>query len=145
MQRWWLACCWGGVDKPSEPSTERGLFASIRQLLSTTLALAQVRLALLGTEVEQEALRLGLALFWLGLGLLCLGLGMVLVCAFIVIWLWESYRLLALGLLALLFLSSGLGLLLAARQRLQNPSGLFSASLGELARDRAGLDRPDNG
>lgn len=126
-----------------EPHPERGLFAALRQLLSTALALAQVRLALLGTEVEQEKLRLGLALLWLGLGLVCLGLGLVLVCAFIVVWLWESHRLLALGGLALLFLSGGFGLLLAGRQRLLNPSGLFSASLGELARDRAGLDLPD--
>ncbi len=133
------------MDSHSDTPTERGLFASIRQLLSTALALAQVRLALLGTEVEQEKLRLGQALLWLGLGLMCLSLGCVLVCAFLVVWLWESYRLLSLGLLALLFLGGGLGLLLAARQGLQNPSGLFSASLAELARDRAGLDRPDKG
>jgi uncharacterized membrane protein YqjE len=133
------------VDSHGDTSTERGLFASIRQLLSTALALAQVRLALLGTEVEQEKLRLGHVLLWLSLGLLCLGLGCMLVCVFIVVWLWESYRLLSLGALALLFLSGGLGLLLAAQRRLHNPSGLFSASLGELARDRAGLDRPDTG
>ena len=131
------------MDSRAQPSTERGLFASIRQLLSTTLALAQVRLALLGTEVEQEALRLGLALLWLGLGLVCLGLGLMLVCAFIVIWLWESHRLLALGGLATLFLGGGVGLLLLGRRSLRHPTGLFSASLGELARDRAGLDLPD--
>lgn len=133
------------MDSHGDPPTERGLFASIRQLLSTSLALAQVRLALLGTEVEQEVLRLWVALLWLGLGLVSVGLGLVLVCALIVIWLWESHRLLALGGLALLFLSGGFGLLLVGRQRLHNPSGLFSASLGEIARDRAGLDRPDGG
>lgn len=133
------------MDNQGDTSTERGLFASIRQLLSTSLALAQVRLALLGTEVEQEVLRLWVALLWLGLGLVCLGLGLVLVCALIVIWLWESHRLLTLAVLAFLFLSSGLGLLLAGRRSLHKSSGLFSASLGELARDRAGLAQSDEG
>jgi uncharacterized membrane protein YqjE len=127
----------------NEPQTARGVFAPLRQLLSTALALAQVRLALLGTEIEQEKLRLVGALLWLGLALILLGAGLVLVCAFIVMWLWESYRLLTLGALALTLLASGLALCFVARQRLQSPSGLFASSVSELARDRAGLGRPD--
>ena len=132
------------MDSGGEPSAERGLFAALRQLLSTTLALAQVRLALLGSEIEQEKLRLVDALLWLGLALIFLGVGLVLLCGLVIIWLWESHRLLSLGVLAALFLVSGVGLCFASRQRLQSPGGLFSASLSELARDRAGLDRSDS-
>ncbi len=101
-------------------------------------------MALLGTEIEQEKLRLVDALLWLGVALICLGVGLVLLCGLVIIWLWESHRLLGLGILAALCLGGGVGLCFAARQRLQSPGGLFSASLSELARDRAGLDRHDS-
>lgn len=130
------------MDKGESPSAS-GLFASLRGWLATTLELAQVRLALLGTELEREKLRLFDALLWLGLGLLFMGIGLVLVSAFIVVLFWESHRLVALGVLAVLHLGGGLGLFFAGRKRLQVPGSLFRASLVELARDRAGLDDPD--
>ena len=116
------------------------MFTSLRQLLATVVETAQVRLALLSNEIEQEKLRLFDALLWAGLALLLLGLGAVLLCAFIVVLFWDSHRLLALGALSALFLGAGLWLMQAARQRLQTPGGLFSASAQELGRDRAGLD-----
>ena len=124
----------------SEPDKGHGLFASLRQLLGTTLATVQLRLALLSNEIEQEKLRLFDGLLWAGLALLLLGLGALLLCAFVVVLFWDSYRLQALGVLALLFLGAGAWLLSVARARLQQPGGLFSSSVAELGRDRAGLD-----
>lgn len=124
----------------SESGKDHGLFASLRQLLGTALELVQVRLALLSNEIEQEKLRLFDGLLYAGLALMLLGLGSLLLAAFVVVLFWDGYRLQALGLLALLFLGAGAGLLWRARARLRNPGGLFSNSVEELRRDRAGLD-----
>lgn len=116
-----------------------GLFASLRRLLGTLLEIAQVRLELLGTELELEKRRIfdGL-LLWL-VALMMLGVSLVLLCGFIILLFWDGYRLAAVGVMALLFLTIAAWLARAARHRLQSPNGMFSASLAELQRDYAGL------
>ena len=116
-----------------------GLFASLRQLLATAVEIAQVRLDLLGTEVELEKRRLFDALLWAAVALVMLGVGLLLFCGFVILLFWEGYRLAAVGVLALLFLGAGGVLVRIARQRLRNQNGPFDASVGELDRDRAGL------
>ena len=113
-----------------------GIWASISRVLATLLDIVQVRLALLGTELEFEKQRLLTAL-WLGaLSLVLLGLGLLLLCATLVLLLWDAYRAGALVGAALVFLLAGLGVLFQARRRLRSPSGLFRASVAELQRDR---------
>lgn len=120
-----------------------GLFASLRQLLASGVEMLRVRLELLGTEIEQEKLRLFDTVLWAGLALLLLGMGLLFLCGLIVVLLWEGHRLLALGGLAALCLGTGFWLLRRARQRLHAPGGLFAASVAELARDRTGLNEPE--
>ncbi len=121
------------------PNQAGGLFASLRRLLGTVLEIAEVRLALLGTEVELEKRRLFDALFWVAMAVLVLATGLVLLCAFVILLFSEGYRLPALGVMALLFLGGGLLLLRQAQQRLRSPEGMFGSSLAELKRDQAGL------
>lgn len=123
----------------SEPLQGGGFFASLRQLLATTVEIAEVRLELLSSEIEEEKIRLVDGLLWAGLALMLLGVGVVLLCGFIVLLFWDGYRLAALGVLTLLFLGGGVLLLLRAREHLRIPGGMFHASVDELARDRAGL------
>lgn len=123
----------------SEPGKSIGLFASLRRLLGTVLEIAQVRLELLGTELEFEKRRLFDGLLLGLIALLMLGVGVVLLCGFIILLFWEGYRLTAVGVLTLLFLAAAAWLVRAARHRLQSPKGMFEASLAELQRDRAGL------
>lgn len=115
------------------------LFASVNRLLATTLELLGVRLALLGTELESAKRRLLASLFWGGIGLILTGVGVLLACAFILMLCWDQYRLLAAGTLALLFLAIGAGSMRHAWSRLNGPSGIFTLSLQELARDGAML------
>jgi len=123
----------------SAPVYESGLFASLRRLLGTALEMAKVRLDLLGVEVELEKQRLFGGLLWGVVALLIFGVGLELLCGFIILLFWDGYRLAAVGVMALLFLVGGVLLILQARQRLRNPTGLFNASVAELERDRAGL------
>lgn len=127
----------------SDPVNESGLFASLRRLLATALEMAQVRLDLLGTEIELEKQRLFNGLLWGSIALMMLGMGLVLLCGFVILLFWEGYRLAATGGMALLFLSGGATLLYKARQHLQQKAGIFNASMSELDRDLSGLKAPE--
>ena len=121
------------------PASRAGLFESLRQLLRTALEMAQVRLELLVSDLEIEKLRLVDAVLRALLGLLLLGLGLVLLIGFVLLLLWDSYRLPALGVLTLLCLGGGLGLLHAAKHRLRHGEGMFAATRAEFERDQAAL------
>jgi uncharacterized membrane protein YqjE len=127
------------VSEPLKPGQHGGLFASLRQLLATALEIAQVRLDLLLTEIEQEKLRVFDGLLWAGLAVVLVGVGVILLCGFVVVLLWDGYRLTTLGVLTLLFLGCGALLMRAARNRLRTPVGALAATLDELRRDVAEL------
>lgn len=127
----------------SSPTRESGLFASLTRLLATALEMAQVRLDLLGTEVELEKRRIFEVLVLGACALFILGVGVVLACAFIILMFWDGYRLAAVGVLAASCLVGGIFLIQKLRQRLCNSKGMFHASLAELQRDQADLKASD--
>ena len=120
----------------SGPTHAGGLFSSLRRLLGTVLEIAEVRLALLSTEVELEKRRLFDALLWGAVAMLVLATGLTLLCGFVILLFSEGYRLAALGVMALLFLGAGWLLLQQARKRLSSPGGMLAGSVAELQRDR---------
>ena len=119
------------------PGENAGLFGQLQQSLGTVIELLRVRLALLGTELGLEKQRLAAGLFWGAAALMCLTLAAALFCGFVILLLWDGYRLAAVGVLVLLFLGCGVFLLQVAQRRLGTESNLFSTSLAELERDRA--------
>ena len=125
----------------TDPAQRSGLFTSLRQLLTTVLELAQVRLALIGTELELEKRRLFDGLLWAALALLLLGVGLMLLCGFIVVLFWEDHRLTAIGVMALVLVGAGALLLRRARSCLSSAEGMFAASLAEIKRDCDDLHR----
>ncbi len=114
-----------------------GLFGQLQGSLGTVIELLRVRLALLGTELELEKHRIGIGLFWGALAVLSLTVATVLFCGFVILLLWDGYRLAAVGVLTVFFFSIGLLLLQGAQRRLRASTNLFSVSLAELDRDRA--------
>ena len=123
----------------ADPVNESGLFASLRRLLHTALEIAQVRLELIGTEIQLEKNRIVDGLIWSAVALLVLGVGVVLMCGFVILLFWDGYRLAAVGSMAVLFLGGGAILMHKARQRLRNPVGIFKTSMAEMNRDRSAL------
>lgn len=124
----------------NKPTAQTGLFVSLQRLLDTGLGILQLRLQLLGTELEAEKLRLLDALVRAALALLLIGLALVLGIGFVVLLFWDPYRLPAIGGLALLLGGAGGWLLQRARREAAGPEGgVFALSLGELQRDRDGL------
>jgi uncharacterized membrane protein YqjE len=127
----------------SDSSSRGGLFASLRGLAATGLALLQNRLELLAVEIQEEKARtVGLIAYSIATVLL-LGAGAIFLAVFVTVLLWDSNRLLALGVFSTLFLGSGLICLLAVRRLAATPSSLFVGSLAELAKDRAAAGPDD--
>ena len=119
----------------AELNQETGLLVSFKRLCATVLEIGQVRLELVGTELELEKKRLFEGMLWALSALLVLGVGLVMFCGFIILLVWEGYRLAAVGVMALIFLAGAVALFLQARKRLSNPKGMFSASVTELNKD----------
>ena len=116
-----------------------GLFASLKTLSLGLIGIIQTRLELLSTDIAEERERLT-ALLVLGLvALFCLGVGTVLLSILLVVGLWESHRLVALGVLTAIFLAAGVAVGWLALHKLHAKPRLFEASLVELAKDRQQL------
>jgi uncharacterized membrane protein YqjE len=113
----------------------RGVSDSVRRLGASFLALGRIRLELLAIEVQEEKERAVAMLFWAVLSALVGGFGLVFGALLLTMVLWDSHRLLALG------LSTGLFIMLAAYglwrigQLSAGGATLFSSSLAELASD----------
>lgn len=127
----------------ADSSSRGGLFASLRGLTTTGLALLRTRLELLAVEIQEETARtVGLMMYSIATVLL-LGAGAIFLAVFVTVLLWDSNRLLALGVFATLFLGGGVFCLLAVRRLATTPSSLFVASLAELTKDRAAAEASD--
>lgn len=118
--------------------TNKGLSASLRRLAAQGLDLLQLRLELLGTELEQEKIKAGAALLGLLMGVLLCAVALVLLCLTAVLLTPPPWRwLCALG-LGLGFAAGGVWLMRSALAMLRSGQP-FAASLAELRRDRAAL------
>jgi uncharacterized membrane protein YqjE len=126
-----------------EAGSAKGLLTRLQGLAELGLKLLQTRLELIGNELQLEVLLAFDALVRGAAGLLMLIFGVFFLTTFLIALVWDSYRLLALGVAAALFIGVGSTFLLAARQRLQRAGHVFAASLAELKRDREQLgDKP---
>lgn len=119
-------------------SAATDLRATLRRLADQALELVQVRLALLGTELELEAQRLFAALLHGAAALLLFGVALLSGAALVVVLLWEQ-RLWVLAVLMLGCAGIGWWLLRRATAALRRDR-LFGSSLDELARDRERLN-----
>ena len=116
-----------------------GLFESLKTLSVSLVGMAHTRLELLSTDIAEERAHLTTLLVWALVALFCLGVGVVLLAMLIVVAFWESHRLLALGVLAGLFLAAGGGAGWFAMHKNRTKPRLFEASLTELSKDRQQL------
>jgi len=118
---------------------QHGLFASTKGLLATGVTLLRNRIELFGVELAEERRRLLSVLAYGGVAFLCLAAGLIFLAIFLTVLLWDSNRLLALGVFSALFLGAGIASLALAISLGRADSKLFSASLAELSKDREAL------
>lgn len=120
-------------------TTPQRFSSSVRGLASTVLELVQIRLELFSIEAQEEVLRVGALLVYGAVAVAFLSLGVVLLALLITVALWDTHRLLALGIFTGLFLVTGGVAAWLARERVRSGTYLFSASVEELKQDRESL------
>lgn len=119
------------------------LFTSLRGFAATGVALVRTRLELLKVEALEEVWRVRNLLLWGTVAVLCGVVGMVFLAVFLTVLLWDSHRLLVLGIATALFLVAAAGAAAAAVRLARRGSRLFAASLAELRQDEAALKPGD--
>ena len=121
--------------------SQENLLSSIKGLASTGASIAQTRLELLSLDVQIARSKFISLLVMIIGALFFLFFGLVMLALLIVIYSWETDRMMALGLLTGAFLSIGVILALVITQSLRKMPRLFEASISELAKDREALSK----
>jgi uncharacterized membrane protein YqjE len=116
-----------------------GLFRSLTNLLATVVAIAQTRLELLTTELQEEIHRAAGIMMWAFLTLFAAGIGLLLGAMVVIFVFWDTHRLLVSSLVTSLFFGIAIvgGLVLLAKVR--SKPHMLDGTLAELAKDRAQL------
>jgi uncharacterized membrane protein YqjE len=121
--------------------SQENLLSSIKNLAATGASIAQNRLELLSVDVQIARSKFISLLVMIVCALFFLFFGLVMLSLLIVIYSWESDRMLALGLLTITFITIGLILAILIMRSLRTMPKLFEASIAELAKDREELSR----
>lgn len=111
----------------------------LRRLGGALLALGRIRLELLAIEVQEEKERIASLLLWAVLTALLAGFGAVFVALAVTVALWDTHRLAALGVAAVLFIGLAILGALKLRRLAGDPSRLFRSSIDELRQDGSAL------
>jgi uncharacterized membrane protein YqjE len=121
--------------------SQENLLASIKHIVATGASIAQTRLELLSIDVQIARTKFINLLVLIVCALFFLFFGLVMLSLLIVIYSWETNRLLALGLLTTGFISIGFVFALLVMQSLRTMPKLFEASIAEFAKDREDLSQ----
>jgi uncharacterized membrane protein YqjE len=117
-----------------------GLLSSLTQTFATLVAMAQTRLELLTTELQEEIQQSANLLLWAFVALFAAGIGLFLAALVVIFVFWDTHRVLAAVAMTALFFAIAIGAALHLRNRLRNRPRMLDGTLSELARDRQRLD-----
>jgi uncharacterized membrane protein YqjE len=116
-----------------------GLFRSLAHLLATAIGIAQTRLELLSTELQEEMHRVAEIMLWATVALLAAGVGLFMLALVIVIVFWDTHRILAsIAVTSVFFLIAAIAVLML-RAKVRSKPPLLDATLAELKKDRVSL------
>ncbi len=121
--------------------SQENLLSSLKNLFSTGASIAQTRLELISTDVQIARSKFISLLVMIVFALFFLFFGLVMLALLIVIYSWETDRILALTLLTAGFLSVGIILAAVILQSLKTMPKLFEATIAELQKDRKELSK----
>ncbi len=125
-----------------EGAAHGGLLHSLRHFGGTLLAAGQTRLEILATEIEEERLRLEQLLLLAVAAAFSLGMAVILGVAFVVVYFWDTHRLLTVGGLALAFFGVAAICAAAVYGKAKSRPKPFAVTRGELAKDVNALREP---
>jgi len=131
------------MDAEQGPSGTPGILDSLRRMLATAVELLHTRVELFTTELEEEMHRVAGLLVWAVIAIFFGGLFVLMLSLTIVIAFWDSNRLLAAGLMTLVFFAVVLTAVLKLRAKVRSHPRLLAESLQELRRDSDALRSRD--
>jgi uncharacterized membrane protein YqjE len=111
------------------------LGAAVSRIGATLVAMVHTRLELAAVEAQEEARRLLGYLAWTMVAVFLAAGAVMLAALFVILVFWDSYRLLAVGGMAVLFALAGVIILARVRASFDAKPAMFSATLGELRSD----------
>lgn len=118
-----------------------GLFRSLAQLLATAVGIAQTRLELLTTELQEEVHRVAEIMVWTAVALLAAGVGLFLLALLVIFVFWDTHRIVAsIAVTAAFFLIAAVAALVL-RAKVRGKPPMLDATLAELKKDRETLLR----
>ena len=121
--------------------TQEHLITSIKNIVATGISIAQTRLELLSVDVQIARSKTISLLVMIVCALFFLFFGLVMLSLLIIIYSWETNRILVLSLLTSSFIAIGLVLALLVMQSIRTMPKLFEASIAEFAKDREELGK----
>lgn len=116
-----------------------GLFASAARLLATAIGIAQTRLELLTTELQEEVHRVAEIMVFAVIALLAAGVGLFLLALVIIFVFWDTHRLAASIAVTGTVFAIAIVAALVLRAKLRAKPPMLDATLAELKKDRAAL------
>ena len=125
------------------PHSAEGLLGSLKSITALAVAIAHNRLNLRSTDLEIARERTVSVLIMVLVALFCLCFGALLLALFVVVFFWDTHRLLALGGVTGLFVLVGGVCFWRVIQALKAMPATFEASLTELAKDYKQLKSED--
>jgi uncharacterized membrane protein YqjE len=119
------------------------LLDSITNLVRNIVSLAETRLSLFALDIHESALILLSLIVMSGIILTCFGFALLLITLLVIVFFWDSHRLLALGGATAFYTVVGLSFWYVVFVKLRSMPKFFAATRGEFAKDREWLARDE--
>ena len=117
----------------------QGLSGALARLSGALVDFGRTRLELASVEFGEERERTFERMLLLVTAALGFGFALLAASAFVVVWFWDTHRLLALAGITLFYVLVGVVALLRLREQRRTATKPFAATLAELERDREWL------
>lgn len=122
--------------EPGEDGPISGLLGSLASVLTTLVGLAQTRLEIISTELQEEVGWAAEVLVWAFIALFAAGIGLFLGALVLIFAFWDSHRVLVSILVMGFFFLLALAAALVLRAKLGGRRRPFESTISEFAKDR---------
>jgi len=131
-------------DGGSGQTNSRGLRGAAARLGASLLGLVRTRLELASVELAEERDRVQQQLTLLVAAMATFMFAALFVATWVIAYFWDTYRLTAIAIVAIVFAGAGALLLMLRAQAAKTAPTPFAATIAEFERDRAALAGSDN-
>ena len=130
------------MSAPASAPSPGGLLDALRAIGATLSDIVRVRGALFAVELREDVERRKHMLVLAAVGIAFLHMAFILLTLFVAVLFWDTHRLTAIAVMAVLYLACGAVAFIRLRAEAAASPAPFAATLRELDQDLAGLRAP---